>query len=287
MELRQLQYFVAVSKDLSFSKAARRLFVSQSAISHQIARFEHELGVSLFDRSTRTVTLTEVGARVLPIAAQMLDLAASIATTARMPRNRLRLAANMTFASKSLSAIAEVRADYPDAEIEFVIRSFDQRIDAVVSGDADMALIRGGISRAGLVVTPLWMDDLLIAMAADHPLADHESVDLSELAEYPLLMPPVSQQVLLHNVIGKKFGELGITPRFGPPIARDHTATLELINNPRAWTVLYDDSAVAGIAYLRETHGRLNIQVSAVTRPDSDDNPLLPQLIEALRDDRA
>lgn len=58
MDFRQLRYFLAVGEESSFSRAAERCFISQSAISHQIAKLEHELGTSLFDRSTRSVKLT-------------------------------------------------------------------------------------------------------------------------------------------------------------------------------------------------------------------------------------
>ena len=74
MELRQLTAFVTVCDDLSFSRAAERLFMSQSAVSHQIARLESDLGVSLFERSTRSVSVTEPGRRLLPVAEQILEL---------------------------------------------------------------------------------------------------------------------------------------------------------------------------------------------------------------------
>ena len=62
--MRQLTYFVAVCEELSFSRAAQRCFISQSAISHQVARLERELEVALFDRTTRAVTPTEAGVRL-------------------------------------------------------------------------------------------------------------------------------------------------------------------------------------------------------------------------------
>lgn len=266
MELRQLTYFVAVCDELSFSRAAERTFVSQSAISHQIARLERDLGAKLLERSTRTVAITDAGERLLPIARQIIDLEKRAYAAVRDPGSRVRLAANMSFASRSLSAIAAVREQHPEVEIEFVIKNFQQRVDAVVSGDVDIALLRGTLTDSRLQVRRLWVEELTIAMSQKHPLAVGTTVGLEQLARYPLIMPSQKNQVLLHDIIRSAFADVGQTPRFGPPIAPDHTATLELINHADSWTVLYDDQPTPAIARLRERDGRLRIPVSAIQR---------------------
>ena len=283
VELRQLTYFVAVAEQLSFSRAARRCFISQSAISHQIARLEQDLDVQLFERSTRSVALTHAGERLLPLATQLLGLESAIRAEMRSSGNRVRLAANMTFAAASLSAIAAVRTHHPDAEIEFVIKSFQHRVAAVRDGDCDLALIRGDIDDPALRVSHLWTEDLAIATALAHPLSGAGTVELADLRDYPLLMPPPQEQVLLHSVIRDAFAEQGLQARLGPPIPPDHTATLELINRPDAWTVLYAGAPPDGIAFLRERHRRLRIAVSAVERRASPPSPVRTSLVEALR----
>lgn len=283
MELRQLTYFVAVSEELSFSRAAAVCFISQSAISHQIARLERELEVQLFDRTTRSVVPTDAGARLLPLAKQMLSLEAAILAAVRTSGERVRLAANMSFATQSLSAISRVRASHPDTEIEFVIKPFRQRIASIVDGDCDLALIRGTVEQQGLRVEQLWVEDLVIATAAAHPLAVRTSVSLADLGRYPLLLPPERDQVLLHNVIRAAFDSLGISPAYGPPIPPDHTATLELINRPDAWTVLYADRPPDGIAHLQESGRLLRIPVSAVLRAEQRPSDIVTELLAALR----
>lgn len=128
--------------------------------------------------------------RLLPLAKQMLSLESAIRATVRTTGHRIRLAANMSFATRSLSAIAAARAAHPDAEIEFVIKPFRQRITAVADGDCDLALIRGSVEQPGLTVEKLWVEDLVIATTRGHPLATSESVTLAELSPYPLLLPP-------------------------------------------------------------------------------------------------
>ncbi|PXW32392.1 UNVERIFIED_CONTAM: DNA-binding transcriptional LysR family regulator [Williamsia faeni] len=288
MELRQLTYFVAVAEELSFSRAAARCFISQSAISHQVARLEHELGSKLIARSTRTVRLTDLGAQVLPLAQQMIRLESMIAATARTPGGRVRMAANMSFAQQSLAAIAKLRTEHLDVEIEFIIKSFDQRIDAVLGGDVDLALIRGGLERPGLAIEHLWVDDLVVAMSQRHPLAGTAEVGLAELGRYPLLLPSARDQVLLHNVIRDAFDRHGLDrPRQAPPLPVDHTATMELLNHPEEWTVLYERTPLAGIAFTRDTERALRVPVSAVVRAPSGQSEIVNDLIAALRSVRA
>jgi DNA-binding transcriptional LysR family regulator len=282
VELRQLTYFVAVCEELSFSRAAARCYISQSAISHQIARLERDLGVLLFERSTRAVVPTDATMRLLPLAKQMLSLESAIRATVRTSGHRIRLAANMSFATRSLSAIAGARATHPDAEIEFVIKPFRQRITAVADGDCDLALIRGSVEEPGLAVEKLWVEDLVIATSPAHPLATHEEVTLADLSPYPLLLPPEQEQVLLHNVIRAAFADLAAGPTYGPPIPPDHTATMQLINRPEAWTVLYADSPTEGLVVLRPAEHRLRIPVSAVLRSDTRRSPILTTLLSGL-----
>ncbi|MEV0710905.1 MULTISPECIES: LysR family transcriptional regulator [Nocardia] len=286
MELRQLAYFIAVCEELSFSKAATRCFISQSAISHQIARLERDLGVPLFERSTRAVVPTDATMRLLPLAKQMLSLESAIRATVRTTGHRIRLAANMSFATRSLSAIAAARAAHPDAEIEFVIKPFRQRITAVADGDCDLALIRGSVEQPGLTVEKLWVEDLVIATTRGHPLATRESVTLAELSPYPLLLPPEQEQVLLHTVIRTAFADLPTGPTFGPPIPPDHTATMELINRPDSWTLLYADSPTEGLVVLPLAEHRLRIPVSAIVRTDARPSPILTTLLDNLHRSR-
>ncbi|WP_336081260.1 LysR family transcriptional regulator [Nocardia sp. SSK8] len=282
MELRQLAYFVAVCEELSFSRAANRCFISQSAISHQIARLERDLGAQLFERTTRAVVPTDATLRLLPLAKQMLSLESAIRAAVRTTGPRVRLAANMSFAAPSLSAIAAARAAHPDAEIEYVIKPFRQRINAVADGDCDLALIRGSVDQPGLAVEQLWVEDLVIAISSSHPLAERGAVTLADLAPYPLLLPPEQEQVLLHTLIRSAFADLPTGPTYGPPIPPDHTATMELLNRPESWTILYE-GPTKGLLTLDLTDHRLRIPVSAVLREEARQNTIVNTLLDALR----
>ncbi len=289
MDFRQLRYFTAVGQLKSFSQAAERCFISQSAISHQIAKLEQDMGVKLFDRSTRNVELTAAGERLMPVAAEALAIEARAREVVREPRNRIRITANMSFAAQSLEAIASVREAHPGLEIDFVLRDFSDRMAAITSGDADVALIRGEVDRPGLQSVSLGMQDLLVAVSRRHPLAGSEdgTVALAELAAYPLLLPPRRNQVLIHQMVDRAFREIGRRATLGPPVPADHTAPLEVITQPHAWTLLYPESAGgnhnAGIRLLQESEHRLRIPVRAVLSPGLQRSVEFHDLIAALR----
>lgn len=286
MDFRQLRYFVAVGEESSFSRAAQRCFISQSAISHQIAKLENELGTSLFERSTRVVRLTDAGRRLMPIAAEVLALESRALEVGKPPRDRIRISANMSFAAQSLDAISQVREQHPNLDIEFVIKDFTDRVNAVASGDADLALIRGNIERPELEAIELGVEDLVIVTSSQHPLSAFSTVDLGELAHYPLLLPPRHSQILIHRVVEDAFLEVGRRVRLGPAIASDHTATLEVLTNPRAWTVLYagtvDATPRTGLRIMRESRQRLRVPVCAVVRAGTTRTPEFDHLMQAL-----
>ncbi|MFZ2178931.1 MAG: LysR family transcriptional regulator [Rhodococcus sp. (in: high G+C Gram-positive bacteria)] len=286
MEFRQLRYFLAVGEEGSFSRAAERCYISQSAISHQIAKLEKELGTTLLERSTRVVRLTEAGQRLMPIAAEVMSLEARALSVGRDPRNRLRITASMSFATQSLEAISLVRDEYPQLDIEFVIKDFADRMTAVASGDADLALIRGGVDRPGLETVQLGVEDLVIVTSSRHPLSAFSTVDLRELTPYPLLLPPRNSQILIHTVVEDAFRQVGRRVRLGPSIPRDHTATLDVLTNATAWTVLYADTADAtprsGLSFMRESHNLLRVPVCGVVRNGTPPRSDLTHLFRAL-----
>lgn len=288
MELRQLKYFLAVAEELNFSRAAERSYVSQSAISLQIAKLEREMGEALFERSSRTVRLTVVGAQLVSIARHMVELEqTALALTARR-RNQLRLTGNMTFAANAIAAIVQVREQHPDAEIDFVLKRFAEQIEAVTSGDCQVALIRGSVERSGLHVTELWTEDLVVVLAEGHPLATTENPSLEQLADYPLLLPKRSEQILLHRVIEGAMKRGGLRLAFGPPVALDHTASAELLNHPDCWSILYASTAEStprtGLVFRTEAHHRLQLPVSAVVDATVPVTDIQRDLVAALAD---
>lgn len=189
MELQQLRYVVAVAETNSFTQAARRCQVVQSALSHQVARLERELGARLFERTSRRVRLTPAGAAFLPAARQCLDAAdraaAEVAATVGEVRGRLAVGLIPTVAAVDIPhVLRDFHRRYPQVRISLRVGASDDLMEQVRQGDIEVAFL-------GLPATArprdvhareLARDRLVAVVAPDHPLAGETTVDLRRLS---------------------------------------------------------------------------------------------------------
>ncbi|ARX81113.1 MULTISPECIES: LysR family transcriptional regulator [Streptomyces] len=189
MELQQMRYVVAVAETNSFTRAAERCLVVQSALSHQIARLENELGARLFERTSRRVRLTPAGAAFLPAARQCLDAAeraaAEVAATVGEVRGRLAVGLIPTVAAVDVpGALRDFRRQYPQVRISLRVGASDDLIEQVREGALDVAFL--GLPTTarpqGVAAHELARDRLVAVVAPDHPLAGQASVGLRRLA---------------------------------------------------------------------------------------------------------
>ncbi|MGW6446599.1 LysR family transcriptional regulator [Lentzea sp. NPDC055074] len=197
MELRQLEYFVAVAESGSFTRAAERVHVAQPGVSAQIRRLERELGHDLLDRSGRTVTLTDVGAAVLPLARAALGSVESARRTveemAGLVRGAVRVGMVVSCGIMDLpELLAEFHTSFPAVEITLSEANSDSLISSLVDGRLDFALVGyAGAEPEGLSVRVLADEPLVAAVAASDPWCGRESVPLDELLERGLIsLPP-------------------------------------------------------------------------------------------------
>src|SRR4051794_37020662 len=146
MELQQLRYVVAVAETSSFTRAAERCLVVQSALSHQVARLERELGARLFDRTSRRVRLTAAGTAFLPAARQCLEAAeraaAEAAAAVGQVRGRLAVGLIPTVAAVDIpAALRDFRRDYPDVRISLRVGASEKLVEQVKEGVIDVAFL--------------------------------------------------------------------------------------------------------------------------------------------------
>ena len=141
MELRQLEYLVAVAEEASFTRGAERVHVAQPGVSAQIRRLERELGQDLFDRSRRAVTLTEAGAVVLPHARAALAAVASARTAidqlTGLLRGRLTIGTLTSVSSPRFdlpALLASYHRDHPAVQITLTVGGSSQLAGAVRDG---------------------------------------------------------------------------------------------------------------------------------------------------------
>ncbi|MFE2772781.1 LysR family transcriptional regulator [Microbacterium resistens] len=194
MELQQMRYVLAVAEHASFTRAAQACFVVQSALSHQIARLEEELGVRLFHRTSRHVRLSPAGEAFLPVARQCLetaDRAAAEAVAAEGEiRGPLRIGVIPTVAAVDVpSALQAFRARHPQVAVRLAAGNSDDLIRQVADGALDLAFLGlpDGFPLSGVGGRRLARDRHRAFVAPDHRLASRRRLSLERLAEEPLI----------------------------------------------------------------------------------------------------
>lgn len=226
MELRQLEYLVAVVEEANFTRAAARLHVAQPGVSAQIRQLERELGHVLLDRSTRTVRPTEAGAAILPHARAALEAIASARVAVDELAGLLRghvsvgtIAARGPIATIAGSGpsdlagwLAEFHRSHPGVEITLAEDNADRLIDRLRAGRLDVALIGlAGGTPPGLAVAVVTERVLVAVAGEDHALANRGSVRLDELTGYPLITLPVGSGI--RTALDAGFAAAGLQPR--------------------------------------------------------------------------
>lgn len=197
MELRQLEYFVAVAEEANFTRAAERVHISQSGVSAQVRQLERELGADLFDRQGRTATLTAAGEAALKHARETLAAAAALRQSVDDITGLLRgrLAVGMVRGctiTPFFDALDAFHGAHPGVAIALSEAESADLADRVRTGTLDLALIgAAGGPPEGLAAFPIITERLVAAVPASHPLSEASALPLADLADLPLItMPP-------------------------------------------------------------------------------------------------
>ncbi|WP_406193163.1 LysR family transcriptional regulator [Kitasatospora sp. NBC_01560] len=221
MELRQLEYLVAIAEEGGFGRAAQRLHVVQSAVSQQVARLERELGVALFHRGGRAARPTPAGEQLLPKARAALAAVAVVTETAAAlaagSGGTLRLGSSRAFTGRVHRALDRLADQAPQVRVEVRQETRRARLEGVRSAALDAALIRGEEPSPGLEFAPLWDDPLLVAVPATHPLAELERLGPADLAGLPVRLAPREHNPAFHDLVLGALRRAGAEPPAGPP----------------------------------------------------------------------
>jgi DNA-binding transcriptional LysR family regulator len=193
VELRQLEYFVAVAEDRHFTRAATRLHVAQSGLSASIRSLERELGARLFVRNTRSVELTDEGHALLTEARHTLAGVAAakdaVAAVQGLLRGTLAVGTLQCLGAVNLPAIlARFHAAHPGVEIRLRQGGSTDLIDRVRAGDLDLAFVTAPVDGAsGVTLTPVAEEPMVLACGPTHLLRDRDTVDLREVRDEPFV----------------------------------------------------------------------------------------------------
>jgi len=195
MELRQLGYFVAVAEEANFTRAAERVHVAQPGVSAQIRRLERELGQNLFDRTSRSVRLTEVGAAVLPYARAALAAVdgarLAVDELTGLLRGHVAVGTVTSHDVDLPGLLAAFHDDHPAVEITLTESASDDLVDGLRTGHVDVAIVSiGRRIPAGLEAQVITDQPIVAAVGHGHELAVHDTITLDTLRGRPLISLP-------------------------------------------------------------------------------------------------
>ncbi|GAT32527.1 DNA-binding transcriptional regulator, LysR family [Terrimicrobium sacchariphilum] len=227
MELRHLRYFVSVAEELSFLGAARRMNVSQPPLSQAIKELEEELGARLFNRTSRKVELTDAGLFLLSRARSILAQISRTGVELQLLQQkkevlRIGFVRPISILPPSMKAF---RSKFPDVHLTLVPSSNRNSRDFLTNDEAD-ANIGAYLPPDAQIDSVLWAEMTLQAIVPDsHPLAGRAEVTMKDLADYPLLLPGLSNPTHM----GREILQFCRQSRFFDPATTVHCDDLDVL----------------------------------------------------------
>jgi len=262
IDLDGIKAFKIVADTQSFSQAANRLHLTQPAVSKRIALLENQMGVRLFDRIGRTVTLTEAGRTLEPRARSIL---LDIEDTQRVISN---LAGNIT-GSLSLATshhiglwhlpeiLREYSHRYPDVSLDLHFMDSEVAHEQIIQGNLELGVITlAPTGHERLTATPIWRDELVFVCSHNHELVKNEKVYIEQLPEYPAILPDMT--TFTGRIVKKLFQEYGLS--LNVSMSTNYLETIKmLVSVGLGWSVL-------PVSMLDDNMHILNVPHSTITR---------------------
>lgn len=283
MELRHLRYFIAVAEELSFSKAAKRLNISQPPLSRQIQDLEEELSVALFTRTNRNVQLTSAGRAFLPKARTVLFESRNAADEARRWASGYHETVRIGFMSAIMLTdfpriLRPFHKKYPDVGITFSQMQSDEQLAALLDMRIDAGFVDFGLPEVGdrlrenrIITTPYLHEELCVIVTRDHPLAGRSEVTLAELKDETFAILERNVFPGHHDMVISACHRAGFTPRIRyhadqiPSVLTFAASGMAICISPR----LSEDSWGHLVSFI-SIDSRPHIDIHMITREDDD-----------------
>jgi DNA-binding transcriptional LysR family regulator len=279
---RDLRYFVAVSEELNFTRAAERLFISQPALSKQIRMLERQLGAPLFDRGRDGVRLTPVGGALLPHARRVLaawDIGWAEVERARSSQRSI-LVAGMSTSPGRGGLLPAIRSRFtelhPEATVQLRQIGWNDSTAGLAERAVDVAFVWLPLPDPGryrwIVVAE---EPRLVAMADSHPLAGHDVIEFAELMDEPFLALPPDAGPLRDYWLALDARD-GRLPRIGAEIASTDETYEALVDGRGVCLVAAGNAPLItlGGVTTRPVHGISPSQLALAWHAD-DSRPLV------------
>jgi DNA-binding transcriptional LysR family regulator len=289
IELRHLRYFVAVAEELHFGRAARRLGIAQPPLSVQMQRLEAELGVALFERTSRRVELTAAGTRLLEEGKRVLDDFAAAMDAARRAARGETGSISVAFAASVMSLslpriIRRFREEFPHVRLELRELSTGMQIDALRSGHLDVGFLREPAPDEAFTMETVMRERLVLALSKRHGLASRKRVRLVDVANEDFVLFPRDLAPGLHARVLAMCVEVGVHPRV-VQTSRELYTTISLVEAGVGVTIIPESVQKMGWRGVRyfPIHSVLAItRIDAAWRSDSR-NTIIPAFLDIAR----
>lgn len=288
---RQLRYFVEIVDAGSFSQAAERLFIAQSALSRQVREMEQALQVPLLERDARPLAMTPAGRSLYADARRILaSLADAMARAAHAQRGtdgclQLLHSSSVPLTAAMLALLRTHTHDHPGVAIEVSQASSEHQALDIDEGRADLGLARAPIlrRRAALHYQPLYEEALVLAVPAGHTLAGREQACVADLRHEPFIATPHLERGGLGHAVAELCRAHGFAPQAAPVRSRKW-AQLSLVQGGLGIAVVPASMgalAPAGVCVRPLADPGCTSTVLALWRHDA--TPLVQRFASALR----
>lgn len=214
MELRQLEYFIVVCKELHFTRAAEKLNIAQPTLSQQIKSLEDKLGIPLFDRIGKKIVMTEAGKILLEHSKRVFyeieQAKAALRDLNGLQRGKLTVGSLLTCVNYLLPpAILKFKRLYPNIELSILGLRTEDIERGLLDNDLDLGITFLPITNKDIESIPLFTEELSLAVPLGHPLSHVEEVEMSTLKDVPTIMLP--KNYFLRQLVDTYYQEMGIT----------------------------------------------------------------------------
>lgn len=215
MELKQLEYFIVLCKELHFTRAAEKLGITQPSLSQQIRLLEHEVGMPLFDRIGKTNKLTEAGEALLHhsynVFHELSQARAAISELQGLKRGALNVGALLTAVNDLLPpTIIAFHETYPNVELSIKGLRTGDIYKGLLENELDLGIVFLPVEHDDLKSIPLYEDELAVAAPKNHPIAEHAYVTLDRLQDVPAVLLP--DDYFLRQIVNEHCRSLSFEP---------------------------------------------------------------------------
>lgn len=217
LELRHIRYFLAVSKDLHFRKAAEKLFISQPGLSRQIKQLEDDTKLQLFERHNRKVSLTPTGTFLNIELTKVMQNLEEVFAQAKLLEQGFEGELKMGYVGSAMhnaipKLLIKIRDKFPNIVFDLKEMDNQKQIDAIIKQDIDIGFVRYDRLPSDIKMKPVFKDSFSIVLPATHPMTQRKFKDLSQLSEEKFILFDASYSESYYQKVMQIFDNSSFSP---------------------------------------------------------------------------